>query len=166
MRVTLSDNRVLQTGLINLISPNNVLTNYSVQIAVRNGLGITSHSDLELFELNRDGILPDLNDFLRRRMPQLFDHFAKKNPWIRTVDRSTWVDGDRIWPYMLLARDKRALVPIVLNGHTDPTISDFRDNSGRKTCPDLERVVFIGEIPSASRSHLYPSLTTPNYSYG
>lgn len=79
-------------------------------------------------------------------MPQLFTHFEKAVPWILTVNRSTWKDGDRVWPYVLLARDKRNLVPAVLNGHADPTISDFRDNSGRKTCPDSERVVFIGEI--------------------
>ena len=91
-----------------------------------------------------------MNSFLRDHMPQLFTYLAKNNPWILTVDRSTWTDGDRLWPYVLLARDKRNLVPAVLNGHVDPTISDFRDNSGRKTCPDSECIVFIGEIFLAS----------------
>ena len=49
---------------------------------------------------------------------------------------------------------------------TDPTISDFRDNSRRKTCTDPKCVVFIGENPSALCSHVYSSLTTLNYSYG
>jgi len=78
-------------------------------------------------------------------MPQLFNHLAKDNEWIMTVNRSNWTDGDRDWPYVLLARNSnRFLVPVVLNGYVDPTISDFRDHSGRKTCPDAERVVFIG----------------------
>jgi len=89
-------------------------------------------------------MLPDINRFLRERLPQLFRHFSKGDPRIMTVDCSTWADGDRIWPYVLLARNGRSLVPAVLNGHNDPTISDFRDNSGRKTCPDVERVIFLG----------------------
>ena len=61
------------------------------------------------------------------------------------VDTSNWEDSDRLWPYVLLARSGRSLVPAILNGHIDPTISDFRGNSGRVTCPDGERVVFLGE---------------------
>ena len=80
------------------------------------------------------------------RLDATIVHLAKKDPWILTANCSTWTDGDRIWPYVLLARDKRSLVPTVLNGHVDPTISDFHDNSRRKTCPDSECVVFIGEI--------------------
>ena len=63
-----------------------------------------------------------------------------------TVNNSSWQDGERIWPYVLLARSGRTLVPAILNGHVDPTVSDFRDNSGRGGCPDGERVVFLGEI--------------------
>lgn len=86
-------------------------------------------------------------------MPKLFNHFAKKNRWILTVDNSNWKDGDQVWPYVLLARANRNLVPAVLNGHVDPTISDFRDNSGRINCPDGERIVYLGK-----------SLRWPNYS--
>ena len=78
-------------------------------------------------------------------MPKLFAHLAKSNPWIQTVDASSWEDGDRLWPYVLLARAGRSLVLAVLNGHVDPTVSDFRGNSGRPSCPDGERVVFLGE---------------------
>ena len=80
-------------------------------------------------------------------MPKLFTHFARTNPWISTIDTSNWEDGDHMWPYVLLARAGRKLVPAILNGHTDPTVSDFRDNSGRASCPDSERVVFLGGIP-------------------
>ena len=160
-----SDNGVLQSHLIKLSHPSQVPTNHSVQVAVRDGLGITSRSERELFELDRDGGLLDKNSFLRDRMPQLFTYLAKNDPWILTTDRSTWTDGDRIWPYVLLARDKRSLVPAVLNGHVDPTISDFRDNSGRKTCPDSERVVFIGEIFLALQGSHASSLTALNYSH-
>lgn len=141
------DDDALQSGLINLISPSKVLSNHAIQVAIRKGLGITSPNERELFELNRDGSLSDMNTFLRSRLLSLFSHFAKKDAWILTVDNSTWADGNHLWPYVLLARDGRDLVPAVLNGHSDPTMSDFRDNSGRKTCPDSERVVFIGEIP-------------------
>ena len=55
-----------------------------------------------------------------------------------------YYNGDQIWPYVLLARDNRTLVPAIINGSVDPTISDFRDNSGRKACADIERVVFLG----------------------
>jgi hypothetical protein len=82
------------------------------------------------------------------------------------MDHSTWADGDHIWPYMLLVQDKCALVPIILNGHADSMITDFCDNSGRKTCSDPKCVVFISEIPSVLCSHVYSSLTTLNYSYG
>lgn len=122
-----------------------VYSNNDVQIAIRQGLGVGSPSERDLFELNRDGVLPDMNNFLRERMPQLFNFFARENPWIMTINRSNWVDGNRDWPYVLLARNNnRSLVPVVLNGRTNPTISDFRDHSGRKTCPDAERVVYIG----------------------
>lgn len=79
-------------------------------------------------------------------MPQLFHHIAKKYPWILTINDSSWEDGDRIWPYVLLARSNRNLVPAILNGRKDPNISDFRDNSGRIGCHDGERVVYLGEI--------------------
>ena len=122
-----------------------VYSNNDVQIAVRRGLGIRSPTERDLFELNRDGFLPDMNSFLRVRMPQLFNYLARDNEWIMTIDHSNWTDGDRDWPYVLLARNSnRSLVPVVVNGYTDPTISDFRDHSGRKTCPDAERVVYIG----------------------
>ena len=123
-----------------------ILTDHNIQVAVRKGLGITSPSEQDLFELNQNSNLLDMNSFLREHLSPLFSHFAKKDPWIMTVDHPAWMDGDRIWPYVLLARDRRTLVPAVLNGHNDPTISDFRVNSGRKTCPDSERVVFISEI--------------------
>lgn len=87
-----------------------------------------------------------MNKFLCTRLPQLFNYFAKSDPWILTVDNSNWQDGDREWPYVLLARAGRTLVPAILNGHLDPTLSDFRDNSGRSSCPDGERVVFLGKI--------------------
>ena len=122
-----------------------VYSSNDIQIAVRQGLGIRSPTERDLFELNRDGFLPDMNNFLRGRMPQLFNHLARNNRWIMTIDRSNWTDGDRDWPYVLLARNSnRSLVPVVLNGYVDPTISDFRDHSGRKTCPDSERVIYIG----------------------
>ena len=121
--------------------------NHKVQLAVRDGLGITSPNERQLFELDRNGSLPDMNSFLRIRMPQLFSHFAKSHPWIMTVDSSNWQDGDREWPYVLLARSNRSLVPAILNGHVDPTLSDSRDNSGRAGCPDGERIVFLGELP-------------------
>lgn len=120
--------------------------NHKVQLAVRDGLGITSPNERQLFELDRNGSLPDMNKFLCTRLPQLFNYFAKSDPWILTVDNSNWQDGDREWPYVLLARAGRTLVPAILNGHLDPTLSDFRDNSGRPSCPDGERVVFLGEI--------------------
>ena len=88
-----------------------------------------------------------MNDFLRSRMPKLFNHFARTYPWISTVNTSNWEDGNHLWPYALLARAGRKLVPAILNGHIDPTVSDFRDNSGRASCPDSERVVFLGETP-------------------
>jgi len=69
--------------------------NNDVQIAVRQGLGIRSTTDRNLFELNRDGFLPDMNSFLRVRMPQHFNHLAKNNEWMMTVNRSNWTDGDR-----------------------------------------------------------------------
>lgn len=110
-----------------------------------------SPSEQNLFELDRNGSLLDMNSFLRSRMPRLFAHFAKEHPWIATVNSSNWQDGDRVWPYILLARaTNRSLVPAILNGHIDPTMSDFRDNSGRAACPDVERVVCLGEISSSA----------------
>jgi len=157
---TLPDRR-LQSGLTSLITPSKIPTGHGVQVAIQKGLGITSTSERDLFELNRDGNLLDMNSFLRKHLSPLFDYFAKRNPWILTVDHSTWTDGDRRWPYVLLARDGRSLVPAVLNGHDDPTISDFRDNSGRKTCRDSERVVFIGEI--SLRRHKTVMYIIPNH---
>jgi len=122
-----------------------------------------SHSELELFKLNHDGSLPDMNSFLQDCMLWLFAYLAKNDPWVLTVDCSTWTDGDHLWPYVLLARDKCNFVPAMLNRHIYPTISDFHDNSGRKMCPDSERVVFIGEI---FWCHKESSLTIPDYSHG
>ena len=79
-------------------------------------------------------------------MPKIFNHFAKSSPWILTINWPDWTDGDRVWPYVLLARAGRTLVPAILNGCVDPTLSDFRDNSGRPSCPDSKRVVFLGEV--------------------
>ena len=117
--------RVLQLGTVSLTSKTPLPNNHAIQVAVRDGLGITSANERQLFELDRDGILPDMNSFLRSHMPKLFNHFAKTKPWILTINQSNWADGDRIWPYMLLARANRNLVPAVLNGHVDPTVSDF-----------------------------------------
>jgi len=91
-----------------------------------------------------------MNHFLRSRMPKLFNHFAKADPWISTLNTSNWEDGDRLWPYVLLARAGRSLVPAILNGHIDPTVSDFRDNSGRPGCPSGERVVFLAAVKAIS----------------
>jgi len=126
-----------------------------IQVAVRRGLGISSRDERDLLELNRDGLLPDMNSFLRARMPQLFNHLARDNQWIMTVDRSNWKDGDRHWPYVLLARNhNRTLVPVVLNGYIDPTVSDFRAHSGRINCPDAQRVIYIGGcFPVSGSSH-------------
>lgn len=140
-----SDCRVFQLGTVSLARRTPLLNNHMMQVAIRDGLGVTSPNERNLFELDRNGSLLDMNNFLRSRMPKLFTHFAKTNPWILTVGTSSWVDGDRLWPYVLLARAGRSLVPAVLNGHNDPTVSDFRDNSGRVTCPDSERVVFLGK---------------------
>jgi hypothetical protein len=138
---------------------------YGIQTAIRDGLGITSPNEQQLFELDRNGSLPDMNGFLRSHLPQLFHHFSKTNSWISTINNSDWEDGDRLWPYVLLARSNRNLVPAILNGRFDPTISDFRDNSGRIACPDAERVVFLGEISEysvyvvADLPHQQPPLT-------
>ena len=137
---------VLQLGTVQLASRTLIPNNHKIQLAIRDGLGITSPNARQLFELDRDGSLPDVNNFLRDRMPQLFTHFAKPYPWVTTINNSSWRDGERIWPYVLLARSGRTLVPAILNGHVDPTVSDLRDNSGRGGCPDGERVVFLGEI--------------------
>jgi len=130
-----------------LVSRTSLPNAHNIQMAVRDNLGIKSANEQQLFELDRNGSLPDMNEFLRNSMPQLFQHFAKSHPWILTVNSSNWQDGDRRWPYVLLARSGRDLVPAILNGHLDPTMSDFRDNSGRTGCPDGERVVFLGESP-------------------
>lgn len=120
-----------------------------MQVAIRDGLGTTSPNECNLFELDRNGSLADMNNFLRSRMPKLFNHFTKTDPWISMIDASDWEDGDRLWPYVLLARSgSRTLVPAILNGHVDPTISDFRDNSGRASCRDGERIVILGENAS------------------
>ena len=142
---TTADCRALQLGTVTLASKTPLPNNHAIQVAVRDGLGITSANERQLFELDRNGTLPDMNSFLCSQMPKLFNHFAKTKPWILTIDQSNWVDGDRVWPYVLLARANRNLVPAVLNGHVDPTVSDFRDNSGRASCPDGERIVFLGE---------------------
>ena len=63
---------------------------------------------------------------------------------ISTVDTSNWEDGNHLWLYILLAQLNQNLVPAILNGHIDPTVSDFQDNSGRPNCPDGERIVFLG----------------------
>lgn len=126
---------------------------HSVTVAVRDHLGIRSSDERQLFELDRNGTLPDMNHFLRTRMPQLFQHFAKDYPWIMTVNNSNWQDGDRNWPYVLLARSGRVLVPAIMPDHRNPTLSDFRDNSGRAACPDGERIVFLGKtLPPVSSS--------------
>lgn len=138
-----------------------VPNNYEIQVAIRDGLGITSPSERNLFELDRNGSLPDMNSFLRSQMPELFNHFAKANPWISTVDASNWQDGDRVWPYALLARAGRSLAPAILNGHADPTMSDFRDNSGRPSCPDGERVVFLGKASTAMSCPVYVLTRVP-----
>jgi len=133
--------------MLELAVPTQALGGHDVQVAVRNGLGISSPSERELFELNRNSTLPDINIFLRDRMPQLFNHFARDEPWISTINSSAWNDGDRVWPYVLLARrTNRTLVPALLNGHVDPTISDLRENCGRKGASPSERVIFLGEI--------------------
>lgn len=137
---------MLQSKTVQLTSKIGLPDNHAIQTAIRNGLGITSPDEQQLFELDRNGFLPDMNNFLRTHMPQLFHHIAKKYPWILTINDSSWEDGDRIWPYVLLARSNRNLVPAILNGRKDPNISDFRDNSGRIGCRDGERVVYLGEI--------------------
>ena len=142
---TLADCGTLQSGTVALAHKTPLPNNHAMQVAIRDHLGITSQNERNLFELDRNGSLPDMNSFLRSQMPKLFNHFAKTNPWISTVGASDWEDGDRLWPYVLLARAGRNLVPAILNGHSDTTISNFRDNSGRVTCPDGERVVFLGE---------------------
>ena len=138
------DYQVLQSGTITLARKITVPNIHTIQVAVRDGLGITSPGERNLFELDRNGLLPDMNNFLRSQLPQLFNHFSKANTWISTVDASNWEDGDRLWPYMLLARSNQNLIPAILNGHIDPTVSDFRDNSGRPSCPNGERIVFLG----------------------
>ena len=158
---------MLQSNTIELVIPTQALGSHDVQVAVRDGLGITSPSERELFELPRDGTLPEINSFLRDRMPQLFNYFARTNSWILTVNSSTWNDGDRAWPYVLLARrTNRTLVPAILNGHTNPSVSDLRDNCGRRGAPHLERVVFLGEIFLLMRYPCRQSLTTPDDSNG
>ena len=142
--LSLPDCGALQSGTITLTRKTPPLNNHMVQVAIRDGLGITSSNERNLFELDRNGSLPGMNNFLCSRMPRLFNHFAKTSPWILTVDSSNWEDGNRLWPYVLLARAGCSLVPAILNGHVNPTVSDFRDNSGRITCPDGERVVFLG----------------------
>ena len=104
-----------------------------------------------------------MNAFLRDRMPQLFNYFARDHPWILTVNASNWNDGDRLWPYVLLARRaNRKLVPAIISGHTDPTVSDIRENSGRKGASPSDRVIFLGEVSSVSiYSHERP-LTAPD----
>lgn len=150
----------LQSNMVELVAPTQALGGHDVQVAVRNGLGITSPSERELFELNRDATLPDINSFLRGHMPQLFNHFAKADPWILTVNSSNWNDGDRLWPYVLLARrTNRTLVPALVNGRTDPTVSDLRENCGRKGGSPSDRVIFLGEIPSMSKHSCVLPLT-------
>ena len=138
------DYQILQSGTIALARKIAVPNMHAIQVAIRDGLGVTSPNERNLFELDRNGSLPDMNNFLRSQLPQLFNYFSKANPWVSTVEASNWEDGDRVWPYVLLARSNRNLVPAILNGHDDPTVSDFRDNSGRPSCPDGERVVFLG----------------------
>ena len=135
-------------GTVQLSCKTTIPNVHSIQVAVRDGLGVKSPSEQQLFELNRNSSFPDMNSFLRTNMPQLFQHFAKSNPWILTVNNDDWQDRDRLWPYVLLARSGRDLVPAILNGHSDPTISDFRDNSGQAGCSDGGRVIFLGEISS------------------
>jgi hypothetical protein len=147
-RETIPDHRALQSETVRLTSRTTIPNNHNIQVAVRDGLGITSPNEQQLFELDRNGSLPDMNRFLRSHFPQLFHHFAESNPWILTINNSDWEDGNRVWPYVLLAWSNRILVPAILNGRTDPTMSDFRDNSGRTACPDIERVVCLGEISS------------------
>ena len=124
-REVTADCRASQLGAVTLASKTPVPNNHAIQVAVRDGLGITSANERELFELDRNGVLPDMNSFLCSYMPKLFNHFAKTTPWISTINQSNWVDRDRVWPYILLARANRNLVPAVLNGHVDPTVSDF-----------------------------------------
>ena len=121
---------MLQLGTVQLASRTLILNNHKIQLAIRDGLGITSPNAWQLFELDQDGSLPDVNNFLRDRMPQLFTHFAKPYPWVTTINNSSWQDSEYIWPYMLLARSGRTLVPTILNGHVDLTVSDLCDNSG------------------------------------
>lgn len=145
---------MFQSGLVELATPTQVIRGNDIQVAALNGLAVTSTSDLELFELNGDGILPDINDFLRRKLPQLFDHLAKIAPWILEVDGSTYAEGDRIWPYALLARHHRSmLVPALLpNGRSDPTVADLREISGRRGRTSSEQVIFFGKIFPVSRN--------------
>lgn len=154
---------MLQTGTVRLASRTLLPSIHQVQAAVQDGLGIRSPTERQLFELDRDGSLPDMNLFLRTHMPQLFHHFAKSSPWISTITNSEWQDGDRLWPYMLLARSNRNLVPAIQNGHIDPTLSDFRDNSGRAGCPDGERVIFLGETPSLALKYLVCTIADSPY---
>lgn len=85
-------------ALHTLSPPTQVPANHSVQVAVHDGLGITSKDKRVFFEFNRDGGLPDMNSFLRERIPELFVYFAREYPWILTIDRSTWEDGGYSWP--------------------------------------------------------------------
>lgn len=147
---------VFQSRMVELAAPTSTLGGHEVQVAIRNGLAIASPSERELFTLNRDATLPDINSFLRGHMPQLFNHFARDYPWISTIDGSTWNDGDRVWPYVLLARrTNRTLVPALLNGHTDPTVSDLLENCGRRGASPSERVIFLGEIFSSQDARVY-----------
>ena len=85
-------------------------------------------------------------------MPGLFNHLAKTAPWILEVNGSTCMEGLH-WPYVLLARRGRSLVPALLpNGRSDPTVSDLRETCGQKGRSHSERVIFFGEIPSVSRT--------------
>ena len=146
--------------MIELAVPTQAPGGHDVQVAVRNGLGITSPSERQLFELNRDGTLPDINSFLRDRMPQIFNHFSKDNPWISTIDSSTWDDGNRVWPYVLLAQwTNSTLVPALLNGHTNATVSDLCENCGQRGAPPSERVIFFGENCLMSQRSFTLSLT-------
>lgn len=116
---------MLQSGTITLKCKTSLPNNHAIQVAIRDGLGVTSLNEHDLFELDRNGSLPDMNHFLRSRMPKLFNHFARADPWISTLNTSNWEDGDPLWPYVLLAQAGCSLVPAILNGHVDPTVLDF-----------------------------------------
>jgi hypothetical protein len=125
-----------------------------IQTAALYGLAARSQSETNLFTFDTTWNMAEMNTFLCQKIPYLFDHFAIKDPWIKTINSNNWIDGNKTWPYVLLARVGTHLEPAVLTETKDPTGADYYDNSGRQSAAPKQRTIYIGILFSYCSSEI------------